>query len=76
MLVSKHEAAGTSAPFAAQQMAGQPARPELPLVPSRFSPDNMSFTGLFKNEVEETTAAETAGTESDTSAFFTQLYAR
>ncbi|MOA63044.1 hypothetical protein D3C78_1886400 [compost metagenome] len=54
-------------------MAGQSAPPQLPVVPSRFSPDNMSFTGLFKNEVEETTAT---GTDPDSSAFFTQLYAR
>ncbi|WP_332689599.1 transglycosylase SLT domain-containing protein [Devosia sp.] len=73
VLVSKHEAAGgTSAPFAAQQMAGQPAVPEVPVIPSRFSPANMSFTGLFKNEAEDLPAT---GTE-DGGGFFTQLYAR
>ena len=72
VLVSKHEGGGVAAPFAAQQMAGQqPATPELPPVPSRFSPENMSFTGLFKNEREE--APSTTG--GDGGAFFTQLYA-
>ena len=72
VLVSKHEAADTNAPFAAQQMASQPAVPELPVVPSRFSPENMSFTGLFKNEIEDLPAA---GAEEGGGAFFTQLYA-
>ena len=73
VLVSKHEAGDTNAPFAAQQMASQPAIPELPVVPSRFSPENMSFTGLFKNEAEG--PVETS-TEGDGGAFFTQLYAQ
>lgn len=73
VLVSKHEAGNSNAPFAAQQMAGQPVIPELPVVPSRFSPENMSFTGLFKNEIEEFPATSTGGGEG---AFFTQLYAR
>ena len=73
VLVSKHEAGDTNASFAAQQMAGQPTVPELPVVPSRFSPENMSFTGLFKNEVEDLPATATDG---DGGAFFTQLYAR
>jgi len=73
VLVSKHEAGDTSATFAAQQMAGQPVVPQLPVVPSRFSPENMSFTGLFKNEIEDQPTANTGG---DGGAFFTQLYAR
>lgn len=73
VLVSKHEAGGSSAPFAAQQLASQPAIPQLPVVPSRFSPANMSFTGLFKNEPEDLPATSTDG---DGGAFFTQLYAR
>jgi hypothetical protein len=73
VLVSKHEAGDTNAPFAAQQMAGQPVIPELPVVPSRFSPANMSFTGLFKNEAEDLPVTTTDG---DGGAFFTQLYAR
>lgn len=73
VLVSKHEAGDTSATFAAQQMAGQPVVPQLPVVPSRFSPENMSFTGLFKNEIEDQPTSNTGG---DGGAFFTQLYAR
>lgn len=73
VLVSKHEAGGASAPFAAQQMASQPAAPAAPVVQSRFSPENMSFTGLFKTEFEDLTQSN-AG--EDGGAFFTQLYAR
>lgn len=73
VLVAKHEGGATNAPFAVQQMAGQTAPAAPPPVPSRFSPENMSFTGLFKNEIEDTSAA---GTEPDAAAFFTQLYAR
>ena len=72
VLVSKHEAGDINASFAAQQMASQPVAPELPVVPSRFSPENMSFTGLFKNEIEDLPASGDAGG----AAFFTQLYAR
>lgn len=72
-LVSKHEGGGASAPFVAQQMAGQPSVAEAPLVPSRFSPENMSFTGLFKTEIEDFSATGTGG---GGGAFFTQLYAR
>lgn len=72
VLVAKHEGAGNAA-FAAQQMTGaSPAAgvPDAaPPVPSRFSPDNMSFTGLFKT-VEDVPATPGG------SAFFTQLYAR
>ena len=73
VLVAKHEAGGTNAPFAAQQMASQPVTPELPVVPSRFSPANMSFTGLFKNEIEDVSAS---GSDGGGAGFFTQLYAR
>lgn len=73
VLVSKHEAGDTNANFAAQQLAGQgPAPAALPVVPSRFSPENMSFTGLFKTEPE---AAGPADPDAG-GAFFTQLYAR
>ncbi len=71
VLVSKHEGGGASAPFAAQQMAGE-APVALPPVPSRFSPANMSFTGLFKTEAD----AAPADGESGGAAFFTQLYAQ
>ena len=71
VLVAKHET-GTNAAFSAQQMtgqgSGQPAQP--PVVPSRFSTDNMSFTGLLK------TVPEDSATAPGGSAFFTQLYAR
>lgn len=71
VLVSKHEAADTNVNFAAQQMAGEAAAPVVvPVVPSRFSPDNMSFTGLFKNEPEAL-----APNDGEGGAFFTQLYA-
>ena len=72
VLVAKHEGTGLNANFSVQQMAGQavPAT-ALPPVPSRFSPENMSFTGLFKTEAEEPVQA---ATEAGGSAFFTQLY--
>jgi hypothetical protein len=70
-LVAKHET-GTNAAFSAQQMTGQGGgQPEqLPVVPSRFSTENMSFTGLFKTVPEDSVTAPGG------SAFFTQLYAR
>jgi len=73
VLVARHEGNGTNGPFAAQQMASQQGVPELPVEPSRFSPENMSFTGLFKNEAEDISPTSTGG---DGGAFFTQLYAR
>ena len=74
VLVSKHEAGDTNANFAAQQMVGGTPVAAPAALPSRFSPANMSFTGLFKNEVEAPAATVTdAG---DGGAFFTQLYSR
>lgn len=70
VLVAKHEGGEVNAAFSAQQMASQPQAPEAPVVPSRFSPANMSFTGLFKNEEEVPTGT------SDGGGFFTQLYAQ
>jgi hypothetical protein len=64
VLVAKHEGSGLNANFAVQQLSGEP-------LPSRFSPENMSFTGLFKTEAEQ---PERATTEAGASAFFTQLY--
>jgi len=75
-LVAKHETAGTSSGFAAQQLASQQAvQPPAPVVASRFSPENMSFTGLFKTE-PETGAAQSplSVAPGEGSAFFTQLY--
>lgn len=72
VLVAKHE--GGNAAFTTQQMTGAatvtppPAEPPLP---SRFSPENMSFTGLFKTEPE---TRDEGGSEG--AAFFTQLYSQ
>lgn len=74
-LVSKHEIGGSSSGFAAQQMAsGTSAPAAAPPIPSRFSPDNMSFTGLFRNEPEA--APLDAVDAASGSAFFTQLYGK
>lgn len=79
-LVAKHEAPGTLDPaFVTQQMAATPASkwPAAEALPSRFSPDDLSFTALFSTESEVaprmllTPVEETPG-----SAFFTQLYGR
>lgn len=73
VLVAKHEGQSASATFAAQQMSSEPTPPvALPPLPSRFSTENMSFTGLFKTEAEPV-ASES---ESTNGAFFTQLYAQ
>lgn len=69
VLVAKHET-GDNAAFMTQRLhsaAETPAPP--PDVPSRFSQENMSFTGLFKTESETDEPATGA-------AFFTQLYGR
>lgn len=72
VLVAKHEGGDVNANFAVQQMANGQPNAELPAIPSRFSPENMSFTGLFKNEPEDLTGT---GTQ-DGGGFFTQLYAQ
>ena len=70
-LVARHEG-GTNANFSAQQMSGESvASPAPAALPSRFSPANMSFTGLFKNEAD---APPLAPEEAVGGAFFTQLY--
>lgn len=71
-LVAKHDGA-PSTEFAAQQMAGQSTAP---VVASRFSPANMSFTGLFKNEVQLQPESPLDPVGAGGSAFFTQLYAK
>jgi hypothetical protein len=92
-LVQKHEggsvAAGTDAAFAAQQLAGDPMKPaplafgpgskwpETQPLPSRFSQDDMSFTGLFSTEtqpVQPRVLMSPADEARSGSAFFTQLY--
>lgn len=74
VLVNKHD--GGDAGFAAQQIAGQggnpPPREADPPLPSRFSPENMSFTGLFRTEPEQSGTAVEASEGG--AAFFTQLY--
>jgi hypothetical protein len=73
VLVAKHEG-GPSPTFSAQQMVGEgtPARLADPPLPSRFSPENMSFTGLFRTEPEVVNAP--AETTEVGGPFFTQLY--
>ena len=73
-LVSKHEGGDTNASFAAQQMVGGGPVAAPAALPSRFSPANMSFTGLFKNEPEA--ASSTVTDAGDGGAFFSQLYSR
>lgn len=89
-LVQKHDGnGGADAAFAAQQLAGDPANPA-PLafgpgtkwpdaqpVPSRFGPDDMSFTGLFSNEqapIQPRVLMSPQDESRGNSAFFTQLY--
>lgn len=88
-LVQKHEGGGTDAAFAAQQLAGDPANPA-PLafgpgskwpdaqpLPSRFGPENMSFTGLFSTEtapVQPRVLMSPKDESRGSAAFFTQLY--
>jgi hypothetical protein len=92
-LVQKHEGgsamAGADAAFAAQQLAGDPMNPA-PLafgpgskwpaaqpLPSRFSQDDMSFTGLFSTEaapIQPRVLMSPQDESRGSSAFFTQLY--
>jgi hypothetical protein len=74
-LVAKHEDNGSSN-FAAQQLASQTAVTPQEVIPSRFSPENMSFTGLFRNEPEAGPTSPLEIEPTGGSAFFTQLYAR
>jgi hypothetical protein len=84
-LVSKHEAPGPSANFAAQQMAavppqsvpGNPSASD-PVIPSRFGPKDMSFTALFSDNVQGATGSPVQQVQpadaGQGAAFFTQLY--
>jgi hypothetical protein len=78
VLVAKHDAAVAGpATFAAQQAATDPASrwPDAPLVPSRFGPDDMSFTSLFSSEGEiKGRSLMSPESEAQGSALFTQLY--
>jgi hypothetical protein len=72
VLVAKHQ--GGNAAFETQQISGTgagPARDVVPPLPSRFSQENMSFTGLFKTEAEPVEEDVQPG-----AAFFTQLYSQ
>ena len=75
-LVSRHETGVPSAEFSAQQLASQPAVPAAPVIASRFSPANMSFTGLFKTEEQAQPQSPLEPVGAGGSAFFTQLYAK
>jgi hypothetical protein len=86
-LVAKHGAVGAPAVdsnFAAQQMVSAPAAgpqakwPEAVPVPSRFGPDDMSFTGLFSTETgarPRTLLTEQPESPAD-AALFANFYAR
>ncbi|UYO00564.1 MAG: lytic transglycosylase domain-containing protein [Devosia sp.] len=77
VLTAKHEGGG-NAGFSVQQMAGQggsaPQRESEPPLPSRFSREDMSFTGLFLNTPEPAASEETGSASNP--AFFTQLYSQ
>ena len=78
VLVAKHDAAVAGpATFAAQQVATDPSSrwPAAPVVPSRFGPDDMSFTSLFSSEGEiKGRTLMSPDSEAQGSALFTQLY--
>jgi len=77
-LVAKHAAPVAADPaFVTQQIAAEPASkwPQAQAVPSRFSPDDLSFTALFSTEGEiKPRALLSPAEEPEGSAFFTQLY--
>lgn len=74
-LVSKHVGA-IDTRFAAQQLTADPAsRWNEQAVPSRFGPDDMSFTSLFSNEGEVSgRVLMSPDSEAQGNALFTQLY--
>lgn len=82
LLVAKHDnAPATPAPvdanFSAQQLATQPQGkwPDKEPLPSRFGPEDMSFTSLFSNEGEiPARALISPAEEAQGAALFTQLY--
>ena len=82
LLVAKHEdAPATIAPvdanFSAQQLANQPEGkwPDAEPLPSRFGPEDMSFTSLFSNEGEiQGRTLISPVDEAQGAALFTQLY--
>lgn len=75
-LVDKHDVA-VDPRFTAQQLATDPVagRWEATPIPSRFSPDDMTFTSLFSNEGElPSRTLMSPVSEAQGSALFTQLY--
>lgn len=74
-LVAKHDGA-VDPRFAAQQLAAPAAgKWDTTAVPSRFSPDDMSFTSLFSSEGEvQGRTLLSPASEAQGSALFTQLY--
>ncbi len=79
-LVARHEATAAPDPaFVTQQLAAEPASkwPQAEAIPSRFSPNDLSFTALFSTEGEiRPRALLSPAEEPEGSAFFTQLYGR
>lgn len=82
VLVAKHDGTPVSiepaeAGFSAQQLANQPKGkwPDAEPLPSRFGPDDMSFTVLFSTETGiPARALISPAEEAQGSALFTQLY--
>jgi hypothetical protein len=83
LLVARHDGATppVDANFSAQQLAtGDPTQPQgkwpdADPVPSRFGPDDMSFTALFSNEGEiQGRTLISPAEEAQGAALFTQLY--
>jgi hypothetical protein len=74
VLVGKHDGA-IDTRFATQQMAADPSKwPEV-AVPSRFGPDDMSFTSMFSTEGDVTgRVLMSPEDESQGGALFVQLY--
>jgi hypothetical protein len=83
-LVAKHEGGGATPAFAAQQLSGTtaptpaPNEPPVDVVPSRYSGENVSFTGLFRTAPEATSGLPDLALPGETThaPFFTQLYGR
>ena len=77
-LVAKHEAPAAADPaFLAQQLAATPESkwPQAQAIPSRFSPDNVSFASMFSTEGEIAPRTLLSPVEEPQGgAFFTQLY--
>jgi Transglycosylase SLT domain len=76
-LVSKHETGSVDPAFAAQQMVNASVAPQAvqEVIPSRFGPQDMSFTSLFSNELVGTTASPVEPVPvAQGAAFFVQLY--